>query len=309
MPPNAESAPEVGRDQEALGIGSAFGKASDRREQVKRKLVRSPHILEVLASYGSVCVLLSYLCMAQYGLRVLEWFALATLGCVIYTLMEYIFHRVVLHEYIPKIHANHHKQPRNLRIIATPILPVQVYDFVVVLLIMAFAGRPVAYAINCGISFGQCVMDLVHIAFHSRWRPWYLESARSYHLVHHFIDDEVAHGLTTSFWDMVFGTFPTNWAYSKKLPWLKYLQLPFPLLTFVLIGLFVGDETRQVARRGAAQHRREDETASVERQHDSALKTVRMAAEVGQPRFGYLILTFSTAMMVVCGWQWSSVFH
>lgn len=309
MPPNAESAPVVGRGEDDVRRHSTLGKASDGRELVKRKLVRSPHILEVLASYGSVCVLLSYMCMAHYGLHAVQWFSLATLGCVIYTLMEYVFHRIVLHEYIPKIHANHHKQPRNLRIIATPILPVQLYDFLVVLLIMLFVGRPVAYAINCGISFGQCVMDVVHIAFHSHWRPWFLESARSYHLVHHFIDDEVAHGLTTSFWDMIFGTFPANWAYNKKLPWLKYLQLPFPLLTFILIGLFAGDETRHVARSGRTRRTQEAQEASIERQHNSALKTVRMAAEVGQVRFRYLILTFCTAMMVVIGWQWTSVLH
>ena len=117
MPPNAESALVVPNGQEDARRHATATKASGGREQAKRKFVRSPHILEVLASYGSVCALLSYLCVAHYGLHVVEWFSLATLGCVIYTLMEYIFHRIVLHEYIPKIHANHHKQPRNLRII------------------------------------------------------------------------------------------------------------------------------------------------------------------------------------------------
>ena len=63
---------------------------------------------------------------------------------------------------------------------------------------------------------------------------------------HHFIHDEVAHGLTTSFWDMVFGTLPDGWNYFRRNSFFRYLQLPFPLLTFILIGLLAGDTSKEM---------------------------------------------------------------
>ena len=181
-----------------------------------RKSVRSPHLAEVIISYGSVCLIQSAMCLYLFEMSFLRWFGYATAGIVLYTFLEYLFHRWLLHSVLSKVHLNHHTSPRNLRIIATPILPVQLYDFLVILLLMWVVGREIAYAINCGISFGQCLMDSVHVLFHSSFRPWYLESARSYHTHHHFIDQEGAHGLTTSFWDTLFGTLPSSWTYYRK---------------------------------------------------------------------------------------------
>jgi len=260
-----------------------------------RKTIRSPHLVEVIASYGSVCVLLSYFCLYSFQMSVIKWFSLTCFGVVIYTFLEYIFHRWILHEFLANAHNNHHRKPRNLRIIATPILPVQLYDFFVILLLMYFIGREYAYAINCGISFGQCVMDTVHILFHSTFRPWYLESARSYHLHHHFIREEQAHGLTTSFWDLIFGTFPDTWYYYKQYPWLKWVQLPFPLLTFIIIGVLSGDTSKSVAPSSTIPEKPTSERYPSKASH-------------GSPRRGYIIATFCTAMLVVLGWEGIPIF-
>jgi len=249
-----------------------------------RKVVRSPHLLEVFASYGSVACLLSFMCVHGFGMSWLRLLSLFCGGVIIYTFLEYWFHRFFLHEVLSKAHNNHHEKPRNLRIIATPIIPVQLYDFAVVLLLIQLVGRETAYGLNTGIAIGQCIMDTVHILFHSKYRPWFLESARSYHLYHHFVDDDLAHGLTTSFWDLIFGTFPNTWYYYKKYPWLKYLQLPFPLATFVLIGLMSGDTTK------------------VQKDLDVS-RPLKHKTDHGIPRTGYVVTTFCTAMMVVCGWE------
>ena len=256
-----------------------------------RKTVRSPHLAEVIASYGSVCLLQCYICLFGFQMSVIRWFSWTCIGAIFYTFLEYIFHRWILHEFLSGPHNNHHQRPRNLRIIATPILPVQLYDFIVILILMGIMGRERAYAINCGISFGQCVMDTVHILFHSTFRPWYLESARSYHSHHHFREEHVAHGLTTSFWDLIFGTYPEGWHYYKKYPYLKWIQLPFPLLTFIIIGFLSGDTSKSVAST--------NETPESEKGtgiHPSK-------APHGKPKRGYLIATFCTAMLVVLGWE------
>ena len=251
-----------------------------------RKSVRSPHLLEVILSYGTVCFLQSYICVFQFGMGFVRWLALSALGAVVYTFLEYLFHRWLLHHVLHQVHNNHHKRPRNLRIITTPILPVQLYDFLVILLLMCVVGREIAYAINCSISFGQCVMDSVHVLFHSSFRPWYLESARSYHSHHHFIESETAHGLTTSFWDIVFGTFPgESWNYSRRNPWTKWCHLPFPLLTFVLMSWFAGDTSKSVVK------------------SSPTTTDPRAQARHGEPQRGYVIATFCSAMLVLFGWE------
>ena len=44
---------------------------------------------------------------------------------------------------------------------------------------------------------------------------------------------------------MVFGTLPDNWYVYKKYPWMRYIQVPFPLVNFIIISLLIGDTTKQ----------------------------------------------------------------
>ena|SRR3990167_672522 len=210
-----------------------------------RKLIRSPHILEVFGSYGLGTLLQLYFVifieLASFSTAI----AYVGIGLIIYTFLEYWFHRIILHNFLEKAHNNHHSIPRNLKIIATPIIPVHIYDLFFIHAFHIFFPKEVVFGVNVGISIGQSIMDTVHILFHTQYRPWYLESARSYHLHHHFVDGQSAHGLTTSFWDLIFGTFPKNWCYNKKYPWIVYFQLPFPVIGFALISLFCSDETKR----------------------------------------------------------------
>jgi sterol desaturase/sphingolipid hydroxylase (fatty acid hydroxylase superfamily) len=189
-------------------------------------------------------LIMALMCFKYYHLTVAEVLGWTALGSAIYTFIEYWFHRVILHRWLEAAHRNHHNKPRNLRIITTPLIPVQAYGLIVMVLAVFVLGRRIAYGINCGIAIGQITMDTVHVLFHSRFRPWYLESARSYHLYHHYTDDEEGHGLTTSFWDMVFCTLPKSWAYYNRYPYMRYLQLPFPLLSFIVVGLLANDSTK-----------------------------------------------------------------
>ena len=217
-----------------------------------RVLGRSPHLLEVVLSYGSFVLLMGFMCFKYYGLSASEVVGLVALGTVLYTFLEYWFHRVILHRWLEGAHGNHHRRPRNLRIITTPMIPAHVYGVVIMVVAVMLLGRKAAYGINCGIALGQIIMDAAHVLFHSRFRPWYLESARSYHLYHHFSDDDLGHGLTTSFWDMVFCTLPRSWSYYKRMPCLRYLHLPFPLLSFIIIGLLCNDESKSMSSRSTS---------------------------------------------------------
>lgn len=207
-----------------------------------RTLGRSPSIWETVIACGSMFVVMLVMCFYKYAMSIWEVLGWWAVGSALYTLSEYWFHRVILHHWLRGPHGNHHNNPRLLRIIVTPMIPVTVYDFVVVLAVMLVCGKKIAYGINCGIATGQIIMDVTHVLFHSDYRPWWLEAGRSYHNYHHFIAHEEAHGLTTSFWDMCFGTLPERWILYEKYPWLRFVQFPFPLLSFMIAGFLVQRE-------------------------------------------------------------------
>jgi len=179
------------------------------------------------------------------------------MGTVVYTLIEYWFHRFVLHELLSRIHNNHHREPRKLKIITTPIIPAIVYDLLIILILNLVFGQKTASGLNGGIAIGQIMMELTHVLHHSRNTHWLLRYARSYHLWHHFgvtkdcetsklmssVDThkklESSHGLTTPFWDFVFRTQPTSWPVYRRYPFLRFVLLPFPLVSFVLMAIVI----------------------------------------------------------------------
>eukprot|EP01087_Luapelamoeba_hula_P013154 TRINITY_DN3748_c0_g1_i1.p1 TRINITY_DN3748_c0_g1~~TRINITY_DN3748_c0_g1_i1.p1 ORF type:complete len:318 (+),score=28.98 TRINITY_DN3748_c0_g1_i1:54-1007(+) len=232
-----------------------------------RHLVRSPHYVEVLLSYGLGFVLYSAVCLFVHQIPLAQFFTLVGFGLCLYTFLEYWFHRQLLHSLLQSIHANHHREPSKLRIIMTPIFPVHLTDVVVVGALIVLLGRQIACGLNCGIALGQMIMDTTHVLFHAPNSPWLLRYARSYHLWHHYStahstgsdsasrgDDYFGHtgnnnnnntqqhhthGLTTPFWDMIFGTLPNKWPVYARYPKLRYLQVPFPLLSFVMIAVIL----------------------------------------------------------------------
>jgi len=200
--------------------------------------------------------LMVFMCSYKYQMTVYELVFWWTIGSIFYTFSEYWFHRVILHYILHGAHNNHHRRPTMLRIIATPIIPLTAVDCLAVLLVILICGKKYAYGINCGIATGQILMDVTHVLFHSKYRPWFLEAGRSYHNYHHYRSDDEAHGLTTPFWDMLFGTLPKHWKIYQDYPWLKYVSLPFPLLTFAIVSFLSGMESKSTVVEEADSHMR-----------------------------------------------------
>jgi len=215
-----------------------------------RRLLRSPHILEVFGTYGMGLIICMSLCFLVHGMSITEWIFWTMVGTSIYTFLEYVFHRFLLHITMKPLHDRHHHTPRNFRIIATPLIPVHLVDLVLCTTLYFLLGRQIACGINCGIAVGQMIMDMVHVILHTRNCPWYLSTARSYHYYHHFDTkgDDTAIGLTTTFWDMLFGTLPSHWQLYRKHPWLRFIQIPLPLLTFVIMAFMTVEPTGKKTR-------------------------------------------------------------
>ncbi|CAK7222743.1 fatty acid alpha-hydroxylase [Sporothrix bragantina] len=64
----------------------------------------------------------------------------------------------------------------------------------------------VAATAYCGGIFGYICYDLTHYFLHHQNLPLWYKDLKKYHLAHHFLDYELGFGVTSRFWDVIFGT-------------------------------------------------------------------------------------------------------
>jgi hypothetical protein len=201
-----------------------------------KSFARSPPIESVLAYTLAVFCSSVALNIAVLGTGIHDAASSIGLGLVLYSFLEYVFHRVVLHSFLwEEAHKNHHRHPSRLRIICTPMLPVLLYGLVMTYSIAPLVGAARAIGLFAGLGLGQLLMDTVHIVQHSTWHPWWLEVSRSWHSYHHQqVHWDECHGLTCFFWDAVFGTWPSAWPLAQRFPFVRFMQLPLPLVSSII---------------------------------------------------------------------------
>jgi sterol desaturase/sphingolipid hydroxylase (fatty acid hydroxylase superfamily) len=137
------------------------------------------------------------------------WLVVYAAGLVAWTFIEYLLHRALFHHapILSAIHERHHHAPNDL--IGTP-------GWASVLIgVIAFAGPcwaalgfDLGTAATAGLVTGYLWYVFVHYATH-HWRPRpgsYLYRARMRHAQHHHFSHSGNFGVTTVFWDQVFGT-------------------------------------------------------------------------------------------------------
>ena len=135
------------------------------------------------------------------------WFAFVC-GAILWTLVEYLLHRFVYHKVavIRELHGMHHSRPNDF--IGAPIW-VSIVSFSFFLSFLALLWDiEIACGTTSGLIVGYVLYLLIHNAVH-RWqlseRSW-MRSQRLRHLRHHRNSVPGNFGVTTGFWDLVFGT-------------------------------------------------------------------------------------------------------
>ncbi len=136
------------------------------------------------------------------------WLFYVGLGAAVWTLIEYVVHRWLYHSvpYFRDVHDAHHAEP-NAHIGAPPVICIAII-FAVFYAPLATAYVTAASGLTAGILIGYMAYMLMHHAAHA-WTPppgTWLYEARRHHALHHFRSEECNFGITTSFWDHVFGT-------------------------------------------------------------------------------------------------------
>jgi cyclopropane-fatty-acyl-phospholipid synthase len=130
-------------------------------------------------------------------------------GLALWTVVEYGLHRFVLHGVPPfrRWHAEHHARPTAL-ICAPTILTASLIAGLVFLPALLMADLWPACALTLGLLAGYQVYAVTHHATH-HWRarsPWLRRRKQWHALHHHHAGEGACYGVTTGFWDHVFGS-------------------------------------------------------------------------------------------------------
>ncbi|OJI97126.1 hypothetical protein ASPVEDRAFT_273081 [Aspergillus versicolor CBS 583.65] len=141
-------------------------------------------------------------------------------GVFFWSLIEYFMHRFLFHidKFLPDnrvgitlhflLHGIHHYLPMDkYRLVMPPtlfvVLATPFWKFAHTVLYYNWYAALLAY---CGGVFGYICYDVTHYFLHHRNLPPYYKELKKYHLQHHFADFDNGFGVTSRFWDRIFGT-------------------------------------------------------------------------------------------------------
>lgn len=143
--------------------------------------------------------------------------AMFILGLILWTFSEYMMHRYVFH-YHPTsdlgkrlhflMHGVHHDYPNDSkRLVMPPIMSILLAIPFFTVFYFGFGGEGATYASFAGLVFGYLCYDMLHYAVHhAKWKNAYFENLKKQHMAHHYVHPDSVYGVSSTFWDHVFGT-------------------------------------------------------------------------------------------------------
>jgi sterol desaturase/sphingolipid hydroxylase (fatty acid hydroxylase superfamily) len=165
-----------------------------------------------LIVYVPMIVWLFWLTATRTDLSLLAALGLTLAGVFVWTLAEYWLHRVVFHfERAPKLHyflhGIHHVYPNDKYRLVMPPGASAIPGAVFWLLAHAVLGFDMALPAFAGFGIGYLWYDMTHWWTHAgKARTRWGKALRRHHMLHHFKDHDRYFGVSTPFWDWVFGT-------------------------------------------------------------------------------------------------------
>ncbi|PNF19304.1 Fatty acid 2-hydroxylase [Cryptotermes secundus] len=153
-------------------------------------------------------------------------------GIIMWSILEYSLHRWVFHMQPPAtspflimfhflMHGLHHKVPFDDRRLLFPPIPAAIIAAILYsMYAIIFPSWMVSFTAG-GTVLGYTVYDLLHYYLHygSPKDGSYLYYMKRYHNQHHFTHHESAFGISSTFWDKIFGTEIVLRKLSRALKW------------------------------------------------------------------------------------------
>jgi sterol desaturase/sphingolipid hydroxylase (fatty acid hydroxylase superfamily) len=193
---------------------------------------------ELVIAYIQYPAILGYLIAAAAAIAGYVWhpapvaptIAAVVISIFVYPLVWYVLHRFVLHSRwmfkVPmlaatwkRIHFDHHQDPNHLEVLFgalhTTLPTIALATAPIGYALGGFGGACAAFATGllttCFYEFCHCIQ---HLAYKPRYK--YLADMKARHMAHHFHDETGNFGITTFFWDKLFGTFYERIEHARK---------------------------------------------------------------------------------------------
>ena len=139
----------------------------------------------------------------------LEALGLVVVGLLLWPLVEYGIHGGLSHAWrtpVSPLHWEHHKHPE--RVFTSPVVWVPGTAAIYGLAALPLGALPGA-GLALGILAGFLRYERIHYRIHFRVpRNERERRLRAHHLAHHFRNPKAYYGVSTPFWDRVFGSVP-----------------------------------------------------------------------------------------------------
>ena len=131
-------------------------------------------------------------------------------GLFLWTLLEYGIHRFAFHGFLP--HWEHHEAPKDPKYIHSPLwLSCGTSALLWIIGRIPTGSWARSGLLLAGIISGYLAYEALHVKIHANEAGGpRLRELRKRHYFHHFADDHFHYGVTTSVWDRVFGSLPSE---------------------------------------------------------------------------------------------------
>jgi 4-hydroxysphinganine ceramide fatty acyl 2-hydroxylase len=153
----------------------------------------------------------------QNAIGFLTFFELFILGLFVWTFVEYIMHRFVFH-YMPAdkpwaqrvhfiFHGVHHDYPSDAKRLVLPpsvSIPLALLFY---FLFKAILPANDIFGFFPGFILGYLFYDISHYAIHHfnfKGNIW--KKIKQHHMLHHYQDPDKGYGVSSPFWDKIFGS-------------------------------------------------------------------------------------------------------
>ncbi|MGX5819908.1 sterol desaturase family protein [Chitinophaga lutea] len=171
-----------------------------------------------LVIWGLYIPIIGYMLYHSYTLgNSISRIALVFFGAMAFwSFFEYIMHRFLFHyvtdnpkvmRFVYVMHGNHHEYPRDKQRLFMPPVPSLILASVIFATMYLVMGK-FAFMFFPGFILGYLIYGSMHYAIHA-WNPpfRFMKPLWRNHHLHHYKSDDKGFGVSSAFWDRVFGTF------------------------------------------------------------------------------------------------------
>jgi sterol desaturase/sphingolipid hydroxylase (fatty acid hydroxylase superfamily) len=182
--------------------------------------ITKTHPFVIWGMYLPLIGLMLYFTASELSFTILQVGLIFIAGMTFWSLFEYTIHRFVFHFFAESkrakkivylIHGNHHEYPRDKERLFMPAVPSLIIASTLFSLMYAvafvFNVTGSVFAFFPGFLMGYLIYGSMHYAIHA-WNPpfkWMKPLWRNHHL-HHYKNEEMGFGVSSTLWDHVFGT-------------------------------------------------------------------------------------------------------